>query len=39
MIILIDCEADNNDEISFRQGDIILIVNERTGVLNESTIN
>ncbi|XP_021956640.1 arfGAP with SH3 domain, ANK repeat and PH domain-containing protein isoform X2 [Folsomia candida] len=27
---LYDCEADNNDEISFRQGDIILIVNERT---------
>jgi Arf-GAP/SH3 domain/ANK repeat/PH domain-containing protein len=27
---LYDCEADNSDEISFRQGDIILIVNERT---------
>ncbi|CAG7828271.1 unnamed protein product [Allacma fusca] len=27
---LYDCEADNSDEISFRQGEIILILNERT---------
>jgi Arf-GAP/SH3 domain/ANK repeat/PH domain-containing protein len=27
---LYDCEADNSDEISFRQGDIIWILNERT---------
>ncbi|XP_051162231.1 arfGAP with SH3 domain, ANK repeat and PH domain-containing protein isoform X1 [Leptopilina boulardi] len=27
---LYDCEADNEDELSFREGDIILIINEQT---------
>lgn len=27
---LYDCEADNEDELSFRQGEIITIVNEQT---------
>lgn len=27
---LYDCEADNSDEISFRQGDTIYILNETT---------
>lgn len=27
---LYDCSADNEDELSFREGEIILIINERT---------
>ncbi len=27
---LYDCEADNDDELTFEEGDIILIINEET---------
>lgn len=27
---LYDCEADNEDELSFREGDVIIIINEQT---------
>lgn len=27
---LYDCEADREDELSFKEGEVILIINERT---------
>lgn len=27
---LYDCSADNEDELSFREGEIIVVINERT---------
>ena len=27
---LYDCEADNDDELTFEEGDVILVINEET---------